>query len=247
MNKEKAFIDLLKYSNKLVVFTGAGVSAASGVPTFRDPGGLWDKYQPHQLANEEAFRDRPSFVWQWYQWRRDIIQKAGVNSAHKAIAKIQQHKSSGFQLVTQNVDGLHFEAGNSGILCLHGDIQINKCIECESLYDGNVTGIDEPPECHECGGLVRPGVVWFGESLDPSILNRSIEAAENCDLFIVIGTSAQVQPAASLISIAKRAGAKLVEFNPSASEASSIVDIFFQEPVEDSLPKLVDLCFPDDR
>ena len=238
MNKDQQFVEMFRSSNKPVIFTGAGVSAGSGIPTFRDPDGYWTKYSPHELANEKAFRENPKLVWQWYQMRRSVIREAGLNQAHTSIAEMQQRKPA-LKLITQNVDGLHQKSGVRDVKCLHGNIF--DCLDCKKLSTDNFDTFDEPPVCSFCGGLIRPGVVWFGESLDKDIFNNSVEAALQSDLFIVIGTSAVVYPAASLVELAKQAGAKLVEINPEKSEANSMVELYFSEAAECCLPRLLKL------
>ncbi|MEC9283649.1 MAG: NAD-dependent deacylase [Bdellovibrionota bacterium] len=238
MNEIKALAERIKAANKVVVFTGAGVSAASGVPTFRDPGGLWDKYRPEDLANESAFRKDPSLVWSWYQWRKKLILNCEPNGAHIALAALERDTKD-FLLVTQNVDGLHQRAGSSKIRCLHGDIFINKCLDCGDLSNSNFVEFEEPVTCNKCGSFYRPGVVWFGESLDAGVLRESWLAAERCDLFFSVGTAASVQPAASLISVAKASGAFVVEVNPNGSYASTGVDMIIKRPAEEFFPDLL--------
>lgn len=215
-------------AEKVVVFTGAGISAESGIPTFRDQGGLWDQYRPEELANEEAFRSRPDFVWQWYQWRRSLIRQAEPNEAHIALVEME-HMKPEFTLISQNVDGFHKLAGSQKLLELHGNIQLDKCIDCQQPYEQSTEGLEEPPLCRECGGLIRPGVVWFGENLSPKVMALSAQAVSNCDFFITIGTSAIVQPAASLIYMAKQNGAYIIEINPNISAAEDIVDDFIRD------------------
>ncbi|MAF91447.1 MAG: NAD-dependent deacylase [Bdellovibrionota bacterium] len=238
MSEIKALAKRLKAANKVVVFTGAGVSVASGVPTFRDPGGLWDKYSPQELANEEAFRRDPCLVWAWYQWRRKLILDCEPNEAHLSLAKLETMISD-FLVVSQNVDGLHQRAGSKNIKCLHGDIFVNRCLDCKKLSDSNLLDFPEPVSCESCGSLYRPGVVWFGESLDKRSLQDSWRAAERCDLFLSVGTAASVQPAASLIEVAKEAGAYVVELNPNGTYASAGVDLIINEPSEVFFPKLL--------
>jgi NAD-dependent deacetylase len=237
MNKDQILLEKIKPDTKLFVFTGAGVSAASGVPTFRDAGGLWGKYRPEELATESAFRKDPKLVWSWYEWRRSLVRKAQPNEAHLQISKLEKF-FSWFCLVTQNVDDLHERAGSTKVYHLHGNISENKCIDCSKLSLENHEAFEEPPRCELCGGWLRPCVVWFGEPLPEDELTTAFYKAGQCDVFLSIGTGAAVQPAASVISVAKQAGAFMVEFNPNSTEASSIMDLSFNEPVEEALPRI---------
>ena len=244
MDRLKQLAEKIVNCNKLLVFTGAGISAASGVPTFRDPGGLWDKYSPEELANEEAFRRDPELVWSWYQWRRGLIKECSPNPGHTAIAQLESMVPE-FLLVTQNVDGLHQAAGSKNIRCLHGDIFVNRCLDCKNITSRDLLDKEKPVKCEQCDSLYRPGVVWFGESLDSETLNHAWKSAENCDLFLSVGTAANVQPAAVLISVAKQAGAYVVEINPGGSQATEIVDLAFDQASEEVLPALLDLISAD--
>jgi len=225
---------LLSGARSLCVLTGAGVSAESGVPTFRGPDGLWRKYRPEDLATPEAFARNPLLVWEWYAWRREIIGKAQPNPAHHALVELETQMAarpgSRFTLATQNVDGLHERAGSSNVIRLHGSIWVLRCTECgEERWDESVPLDPFPPRCASgdppCGALMRPGVVWFGESLPPEAWGRAAEAAAAADVFLVIGTSALVQPAAALPLVAKRSGARLVEINADPTPLSDLADL----------------------
>jgi NAD-dependent deacetylase len=192
-----ALRSLLVPSTRVIVFTGAGVSAESGVPTFRGSGGLWDNFKVEDYATPQAFQHNPLRVWEWYNWRREEILKAGPNPGHFAIHAFEEHFTE-FTLITQNVDGLHEQAGNRNILKLHGDIWETRCSECGySAVDTDARKGPLPPVC-SCGGKMRPGVVWFGEFLPEAIYEKAANKSENCDLFFTVGTSAEVYPAAIL-------------------------------------------------
>jgi len=212
----------------VTVLTGAGVSAASGVPTFRGPEGVWKRYRPEQLATPEAFAGDPKLVWEWYDWRRRRIRACRPNRAHEVLATWSRRYPS-FTLVTQNVDGLHERAATRNVIRFHGSIWEVACWQrCSSApprwLDDTVPLTELPLRCPYCSGLARPGVVWFGESIDPDVLERSAAAAR-CDVFFTIGTSAVVYPAAGLVQRARRQGAFTVEINPEATPFSSAVDL----------------------
>jgi len=228
----------LKQARSVAVLTGAGVSAESGVPVFRGKQGLWRKYRPEDLATPAAFERDPRLVWEWYNWRRSLVAKAQPNPGHYALADLEQ-RIPNFTLVSQNVDDLHEQAGSRNVLKIHGDIWLVRCTECRRQHiDPRPCLADIPPHCH-CGGLLRPGVVWFGEDLPRSIWCRALEAARNAELFLVVGTSAMVYPAASLVRIAKRAGARVVEMNIAETVITSEIDAFLSGPCGEILPKLI--------
>jgi NAD-dependent deacetylase len=227
----------IRHAARITVLTGAGVSAASGVPTFRGPEGLWRSFRPEQLARPEAFRRDPSLVWEWYDWRRGLIAACAPNAAHDVIA--QWSRSPGFALVTQNVDGLHERAGTANVVRYHGSIWLLKCAaDCgaSEWEDRRVPIHPLPPRCPSCGGLARPGVVWFGEGI-PSEAARAAAAATACDVFLSIGTSSLVYPAAALVADARAHGAFTVEINPETTEAA--VDVAIAMPAETALPMLL--------
>lgn len=229
----------LRSARSLVVLTGAGVSAASGVPTFRGEDGLWRQYKAEDLATPEAFAHNPRLVWEWYDWRRSVIAGCKPNAAHEILARWSARP--GFTLITQNVDGLHERAGTANVVRFHGSIWELRCAaECGAApwEDRTVPLGTLPPACAACGGLARPGVVWFGETIDPDTLERSSEAAAGAEVFLTIGTSSQVYPAAGLLYVARRAGAFAAEINPGATGASGNVDLAIAAPAEDALPML---------
>ena len=223
----------------MAVLTGAGVSAESGVPTFRGAGGLWKDHKPEDLATAEAFARDPRLVWEWYNWRRETIAKAAPNAAHRALVKLEISKPR-FTLITQNVDGLHDLAGSGKILKLHGDIWRMRCTVCGANWPNRRVPLPKiPPHC-ACGGLARPGVVWFGEPLPDGMIKEAEHAAGAAEVFLVIGTSAVVYPAASLPLMAQEAGAYLVEINPEPTPLTSRADEFLQGPSGVILPRLAD-------
>ncbi len=230
----------LRAARRITAITGAGISAASGVPTFRGPGGLWRSFRPEDLATPQAFRRDSKLVWEWYDWRRSLIAKCEPNPGHEVLAGWCQRE--GFTLVTQNVDGLHERAGSRDVVRFHGSIWHLQCADgCSAgsrhWEDRRVPLPQLPPRCGHCGGHARPAVVWFGEPIDPLILERSFEAA-NCDLFLSIGTSSVVYPAAGLFAIARQHGAYTVEVNPEATEAACDADLAIALPAEQALPAL---------
>ena len=231
----------LKNCSKVVVLTGAGISAESGVPTFRGKEGLWGKFKPEQLASMDAFMSNPKIVWEWYNWRRELIARVKPNAGHTALVNLENMIDE-FTLVTQNVDNLHELAGSKSILELHGNIYRNKCMDCSALYEDE--GDIDPaqiPTCSLCKGKIRPDIVWFGEMLDPEIINAAFLKAEEAELFFVVGTSALVHPAATLPIVAKQHGAILVEINVERTALSDLVDFHFTGKSGQFLPKLVEL------
>ncbi len=223
--------------NRVVVLTGAGISAESGVPTFRGEDGLWRKYRPEDLANPFAFERDPKLVWEWYDWRRCLIKPLFPNAAHYVLAEMENYYKN-FILITQNVDGLHKKAGSRNIIELHGNIWKMQCTIEKKVIENYETPLKElPPKC-DCNALMRPYVVWFGEELHPGVYEASIKEATNCELFIVIGTSAVVQPAASLPVYAKESKALLIEINIDDTPLTPITDISIKGKAAEILPKL---------
>jgi NAD-dependent deacetylase len=228
----------LAQATSVAVLSGAGISAESGIPTFRDAGGLWKEYKPEDLATPEAFAKDPRLVWDWYNWRRELIAKAAPNPAHKALVQLEIQKR-GYTLITQNVDGLHDLAGSGKILRLHGDIWRLRCTVCGANWPNRKVPLPKlPPHC-ACGGVARPGVVWFGEPLPEGRRKEAEHAVSAAQVFLVIGTSANVYPAASLIPYARQAGAKVVEINTEETPFSSTVDCALRGPAGELLPLLL--------
>ncbi len=207
--------ELLRIAKHIAVLTGAGISAESGVPTFRSADGLWKNFSASELANPNAFETNPRRVWEWYGWRRGEMLKASPNPAHLALAELEK-RTGDFHLITQNIDNLHKRAGSRNILEIHGNAFRNRCTKCGKLYPDETCDFEEPaplPVCPKCGGMARVDVVWFGEPLPQRELKESIRAAEACDVFLTIGTSALVYPAAHFPLMAKDNGAVLIEVN----------------------------------
>ena len=222
MNFDKKLIEKLKECKSIIFFTGAGISAESGIPTFRGKDGIWNKLKPEELANFDAFLKNPELVWEWYKHRKQIIKESKPNAGHLAIAEAQNIFPK-VSVVTQNIDNLHRRAGSKTVYELHGNIERNYCIKCKTFYNEELDFSTGIPKC-KCGGLIRPDVVWFGEFLPEDQFNLSEKAAENGDIFFIIGTSAVVYPAASLIFTAKQSGAYLIEVNIEETEISRFVD-----------------------
>jgi NAD-dependent deacetylase len=230
----------LRAARRVTVLSGAGVSAASGVPTFRGPEGLWRRYRPEELATPQAFARDPHLVWEWYAWRRERIAACRPNAAHETLAAWSRAFPQ-FTLITQNVDGLHERAGTAHVVRFHGSIWELRCWKGCGIPpwpDDRVPFPELPPRCPGCGGLARPGVVWFGEAIDPAVLARCDEALA-CDLFLVAGTSSVVYPAAGLADAAAARGAFTVEVNPDVTEASARMGLSLRGSAEEILPALL--------
>ena len=231
--------DVLAGAASVAVLTGAGISKESGIPTFREAqSGLWANYDPLTLATPEGFRNDPKLVWQWYDHRRRTVGTVQPNPGHYAIAQMQ--KAMPLTVITQNVDGLHQRAGAKDVIELHGSILRFECFDSRHPIGDVPEGLEVPPVCH-CGSLVRPAVVWFGEMLPPGTFERAADAVEEAEVVIVVGTSGLVQPAASLPSIGRRAGAILAEINPDITPISDSVDFFLQGPSGVVLSTLMNL------
>ncbi len=223
----------------LVVSTGAGMSRESGIPTFRDaPDSLWADFDPEKLATREGFLADPELVWKWYEERRKMIGSAGPHAGHYAVARLEELVDS-FDLVTQNIDDLHRKAGSRNIIELHGNIFRYKCLDEEHPISEPPSDGCIPPLCH-CGSMIRPDVVWFGEPLPEKSILRAYRAVESCDVMLVVGTSGMVYPAASLPSLAKSAGASVIEINPQPSEITPAADLFIRARAGEALPELVE-------
>jgi NAD-dependent deacetylase len=229
----------LDKSVRVTVLTGAGISAESGVPTFRGADGLWKNYQATDLATPGAFAKDPELVWEFYNWRRGLVSKITYNPAHKALVELEGLIPE-FTLITQNVDGLHLLAGSQNLLEIHGNLWRVRCTKCGKVTLDRSPNMGHLPECNTCGGLLRPGVVWFGESLDPAILHQAMEASKSCQVMLVIGTSSVVQPAASLAFEAKSGGALLAEINLERTPNSEIMDFVLLGKAGEIVPKLVE-------
>jgi len=228
----------LKRASRLTILTGAGVSAASGVPTFRGSGGLWRQFRAEDLATPEAFSRDPVLVWEWYAWRQGLVAAAEPNAGHRALVDLERLTT--LTIVTQNVDGLHARAGSSEPIELHGSLWRVRCTKCsaERAIDSPIQGL---PTCPECGALERPGVVWFGESLPEESFELAIDAVSRAQVVLVVGTSGIVQPAASLVEIGRARGATVIEVNPEASPGGRN-RIALAGPAGEVLPELVRLA-----
>ena len=230
---------LLAQATRVAVLTGAGISAESGIPTFRDAmTGLWSQFRPEDLATPEAFAANPKVVWEWYAARRDRVAKAVPNAGHAALVELE-HRTPHFRLITQNVDGLHARAGSRNVIELHGNIMEDRCFaEGRTLAPGDQLP-GTPPRCARCGAPVRPGVVWFGEALPSKALDEAHAEARGCDVFLSIGTSTVVEPAASLPFVALEAGAAVIEVNPTRTPLSAHATIVLSGAAGAVLPRLV--------
>ena len=225
-------------SRSLCILTGAGVSAESGVPTFRGAGGLWRNHDPMSLATPEAFADDPKEVWEWYQWRRGLIRGCVPNPGHHAIAQVEKGKDD-FLLITQNVDGLHRLAGSRRMVEFHGNIWVVRCVGCGGEQEVRGDFPELPPRCGSCGGLLRPGVVWFGEGIPARALEESAAMVDRCDVLVVAGTSSVVHPAASFAFAAARRGATVIEVNLDPTPATEIARFSFQGRSGEILPRIL--------
>jgi NAD-dependent deacetylase len=235
---------VLAGSRCVAMLTGAGISAESGVPTFRDAQtGLWARFDPLQLATPTAFAIHPKLVWDWYAWRRELVARVQPNPAHDALVDIERRVPDCL-LITQNVDGLHGRAGSRNVVELHGNIGRVKCSREGTVVEQWDCVGDEVPRCASCGALLRPDVVWFEEMLPPDALAAAEAMARRCDLMLVVGTSAEVYPAAALPSIAKAAGALVIEINPNATALSATADYTLRGPAGSVLPALVQKAWP---
>jgi NAD-dependent deacetylase len=228
-------IQELLNARRVVALTGAGISAGSGIPTFRGSGGLWEGYPVEEVATVEGFERNPELVWRFYDERRRNIAKAKPNRAHEVLALMENLYD--FWVITQNIDGLHTRVGSKNVLELHGNIWRVKCTECGARYYNYEVPLKEiPPKCKKCGGLLRPDVVWFGEPVYDA--EKAYEVSENCDVMFVIGTSAKVYPAAHLPRLAWSNGAKIVEINPEKTHISTYAHFIIREPATKALDQI---------
>ncbi|MSR54149.1 MAG: NAD-dependent deacylase [Gemmataceae bacterium] len=231
--------EVLANASTVAVLTGAGVSAESGVPTFRASDGLWEGHRIEDVASPEGFGRNPGLVWQFYNARRANVAKVKPNPAHTFLAQLEDLFPKAFTLVTQNVDGLHQLAGSRNVLELHGSLRRTRCTVCEEVRDQFLDPLAEMPTCVLCEGLLRPDIVWFGEILPQEIWLDAVEATISCEVFLVVGTSAVVHPAAGLIELAQTAGAKVVEANLTPTVASDVADIGLYGPSGQLLPQVM--------
>ncbi|MEO1576347.1 MAG: NAD-dependent deacylase [Pseudomonadota bacterium] len=237
MNFAPDLLKTLAGAKRIVILAGAGLSKASGVPTFRDAQtGLWANFRPEDLATREAFERDPATVWRWYAWRRELVARAEPNAGHQAIAQWQ--KRANVTVVTQNVDGLLQRADGQAIE-YHGNLFVNRCLQTHRVLSDDEWTHGEPPTCTATGAYVRPGVVWFGEAIPSDAMAAADEAAQSADVLLSVGTSSLVYPAAGLAEMALRAGAVLVEINPEPTPLSSLADHRLEGPAEQVLPALL--------
>lgn len=237
---------LIREARSIVVLTGAGMSAESGIPTFRQAqGGLWARFSPKALASPDAWRRDPALVWGWYLWRMAGVRAAEPNAGHVALAQAANRRE--IIIVTQNVDDLHERAGSRDVLHLHGSLFAHRCFSCAQGYEdvaipgmGDEPGYVDPPRCPQCNGRIRPGVVWFGESLPKAPFQAAVTASQTCDLMLVIGTAGVVHPAAGLPALARQHGARIVEINPMETELSPLADVCLRHEAAQVLPGLFD-------
>ncbi len=228
----------VREARHVCVLTGAGISAESGIPTFRDAlTGLWAKFRPEELATPEAFERDPRLVWEWYEARRTSVRAAQPNPGHHALAELARRVPR-LTLVTQNVDGLHERAGSTGVLEYHGNILRDRCMDEQAVRE-RVPGPDGLPHCATCGALLRPDVVWFGEAIPAEPMRLADAAARACDVFLSVGTSSLVYPAAGLAEIALRQGATIIEINPNPTDLSSCAEAALRGPSGRVLPELL--------
>ncbi len=234
----RLLITKLRSARKVVALTGSGISAESGIPTFRGEDGLWKTYQAQDLATPEAFSRDPLLVWQWYDWRRNLMFSKQPNAGHEVLA-VWERSFEDFSLITQNIDGLHNRAGSRKVTELHGNIWKLRCTREGTITKNLEVPLSQiPPRCIPCGALLRPHVVWFGESLDTEIIGRAAHQSAACEVMFVVGTSALVYPAASLPLTALRAGATVVEINPESTPLSSSVSISIRGSAGEILPEI---------
>ena len=236
--------DALSRARHLCVLTGAGISAESGIPTFRDAlTGLWANFRPEDLATPEAFERDPKFVWEWYEWRRELIRQARPNAGHLALAELARRVPQ-LTLVTQNVDGLHQRAGSPSVVEYHGNILRDRCVDEQVVAERSRESGGDLPRCAACGGLLRPDVVWFGEMIPGDASIAAEAAARDCDAFLSIGTSSLVYPAAGLAETALRRGVPVIEVNPNPTDLTPLSDLVLQGPSGRVLPLLLEALRP---
>ena len=232
-----AVIEVLRDAKNVLVLTGAGVSAESGIPTFREAQkGLWAEFNPQELATPEAFLHDPALVWRLYRWRRKLVAEAKPNPGHFALATLENQVPE-MTLITQNVDGLHQRGGSRNVTEFHGNLFTTRCFAEDTLEEDDPNSAD--PRCNRCGGHLRPGVVWFGEAIPKAALKVATEAADECDVFLSIGTSSLVWPAAGLVESAAQRGATIIEINIHPTPLSSHYDFALQGASGEILPELV--------
>ncbi len=233
--------ELLAASQRPAAFTGAGISAESGIPTYRDLGGLWQQYSIEEVATPQGFERDPRKVWEFYNARRNQLWEIEPNRGHYALAELQELFPD-FVIITQNVDRLHQKAGSKRVIELHGNLHEVRCVDCGATFDKVGESLDPLPRCERCSGLLRPNVVWFGEPLPEEAWKAATETVRRCDCLLVVGTSAQVYPAASLVDMARASGARVLEFNLDRTPVSDVADVALSGKAGELLPQVVTLC-----
>jgi NAD-dependent deacetylase len=231
---------ILRGASRVAVLTGAGISAESGLGTFRGAGGLWEGHRVEDVATPSAFRRDPNLVWRFYNMRRAALAKVSPNPGHHALVALERRLSDAFALVTQNVDGLHQQAGSRNVLEIHGALRRVRCTGCRAIKDRGTEVLADLPLCDACGNMLRPDVVWFEEALPEDIWRRAEDAVASCHCFLVVGTSAVVYPAAGLIDLARMEGAAVIEVNVTPSQASGRVDVLLLGPSGTVLPQVIE-------
>lgn len=230
---------LLAGARRVCVLTGAGISAESGVPTFRGKEGLWRNHDPMTLATPRAFAEDPQLVWEWYDWRRSLVLACTPNEGHRALVRLEERVER-CDIVTQNVDGLHRAAGSTRVHELHGQLFVNRCTACDRQREVRSSGLDGLPHCSACGVLERPGVVWFGEALPHEPWAAASQAMTTSDLVLVVGTSALVYPAAQFVPTARAADVPIIVVNPERTDHVALADHHLAGPAGQVLPLLID-------
>ena len=228
----------IEKASNIVVLTGAGISAESGVPTFRGQEGLWQNFRPEELATPDAFWNDPKLVWEWYDWRRNAVKDAKPNPGHYALAELESSVPH-LTLVTQNIDGLHQMGGSTNITEMHGNIWQIRCTKCGEIEQNFQVPLPElPPKCKKCGELGRPNVVWFGEMIGMDLIDKILRAIEECQVMLIIGTSGIVEPAASMGLVAKQTNKTVIEINLDETPSAGLYDIVIREKSGEVLPML---------
>ncbi|MGE5444743.1 MAG: SIR2 family NAD-dependent protein deacylase [Ignavibacteriales bacterium] len=237
-DKIKEAKEIIGSASDIAVLTGAGISAESGVPTFRGENGLWREYRSEELATPGAFARDPKLVWEWYEWRRKIIKEAKPNPGHNALVDLENEKSD-FTLITQNIDGLHQLSGSRNLVEMHGNLWQIRCISCGIIEQSHDVPLKElPPRCKDCGSLGRPNVVWFGEIVPMSVIDKTLVAIEKCQVMLIVGTSGVVEPAASMGLVAKQTGKTVIEVNLEPTINSPLYDLSIIGKSGEILPML---------
>jgi NAD-dependent deacetylase len=237
-DKIKEAKEIIESASDITVLTGAGISAESGVPTFRGKNGLWREYRSEDLATPGAFARDPKLVWQWYEWRREIIKETKPNPGHYALVELENEKSD-FTLITQNIDGLHQLSGSRNLIEMHGNLWQIRCVSCGIIEQCHDVPLKElPPRCKGCGSLGRPNVVWFGEIIPMSVIDKTLVAIEKCQVMLIVGTSGVVEPAASMGLVAKQTGRTVIEVNLEPTVNSSFYDLSIIGKSGEILPRL---------